>query len=75
VAFSKRDAPGGDSRGRRSGLNFTHLTKTLSAILAIEGSQLHTPSSLPVRANRDMTRYCEYHKGNGHNTDECHELG
>jgi hypothetical protein len=53
---------------------FPSLSKTPAAVFATENLKFQTPRPLRDSPNQDQSKYCEYHKGNGHLTNECWQL-
>ncbi|KAD4982672.1 hypothetical protein E3N88_19343 [Mikania micrantha] len=50
------------------------LTKTPSEILATENVKFTKPTPLRPGPRKNMDKYCEFHKENGHATDDCFSL-
>ncbi|XP_035833022.1 uncharacterized protein LOC110876791 [Helianthus annuus] len=43
-------------------------------ILASENLKFNPPKPLKDAPNKDTSKYCEYHKGRGHDTNDCYQL-
>ncbi|XP_022015448.1 uncharacterized protein LOC110915089 [Helianthus annuus] len=39
-----------------------------------EGCHINPPKPLKDKPNKDTSKYCEYHKGSGHDTNDCFQL-
>ncbi|KAK1417533.1 hypothetical protein QVD17_26662 [Tagetes erecta] len=61
-------------REKDSGNFYASLTKSPGAILASGEIKFSTPAPLKEGIKRDTNKYCEYHKGHGHETDRCWQL-
>ncbi|XP_022003210.1 uncharacterized protein LOC110900636 [Helianthus annuus] len=53
---------------------WTPLTKTPAEVLSTENYQFKTPPQMKNKRGQDPNLYCEYHKDNGHATDNCISL-
>ncbi|XP_022014163.1 uncharacterized protein LOC110913649 [Helianthus annuus] len=54
--------------------DFPNLSKTPAEILASENLKFNPPKPLKNTPNKDTSNYCEYHKGSGHDTNDCFQL-
>ncbi|XP_021971565.1 uncharacterized protein LOC110866728 [Helianthus annuus] len=61
-----------DSTKPRS--DYPNLSKTPAEILASENLKFNPPKPLKDNPNKDTSKYCEYHKGSGHDTNDCFQL-
>ncbi|KAJ0550694.1 hypothetical protein HanHA300_Chr07g0248831 [Helianthus annuus] len=53
---------------------WTPLTKTPAEVLSTEAYQFKPPPHMKNKRGQDPSQYCEYHKDNGHTTDNCISL-
>ncbi|XP_022032871.1 uncharacterized protein LOC110933979 [Helianthus annuus] len=53
---------------------YPNLSKTPAEILASENLRFNPPKPLKDNPNKDTSKYCEYHKGSGHDTNDCFQL-
>ncbi|XP_022031283.1 uncharacterized protein LOC110932239 [Helianthus annuus] len=53
---------------------YPNLSKTPAEILASENLKFNPPKPLKENPNKDTSKYCEYHKGSGHDTNDCFQL-
>ncbi|XP_022019854.1 uncharacterized protein LOC110919914 [Helianthus annuus] len=53
---------------------WTPLTKTPAEVLSTEYYQFKTPPPMKNKRGQDPNLYCEYHKDNGHTTNNCISL-
>ncbi|XP_022007353.1 uncharacterized protein LOC110906547 [Helianthus annuus] len=58
----------------RSRSEYPNLSKTPAEILASENLKLNPPKPLKDTPNKDASKCCEYHKGSGHDTNDCYQL-
>jgi hypothetical protein len=70
----KTDQPRQRFQGRYT--NYTPLKKDQGEILAIleEKNMSKEPPKQSTYAQRDTTKYCRFHKENGHETSKCFQL-
>ncbi|KAK1431626.1 hypothetical protein QVD17_08115 [Tagetes erecta] len=61
-------------REKDSGSFYASLTKSPSAILASGEVRFSAPTPLKDGIKRDTSKYCDYHKGHGHETEKCWQL-
>ncbi|KAJ0500560.1 hypothetical protein HanRHA438_Chr11g0490071 [Helianthus annuus] len=59
-----------ENRERR----WTPLTKTPAEVLSTKDYQFKPPIPMESKRGQDPTQYCEYHKDNGHTTNNCISL-
>ncbi|XP_022008111.1 uncharacterized protein LOC110907435 [Helianthus annuus] len=53
---------------------WTPLTKTPAEVLSTEDYQFKPPPPMKNKCGQDPSQYCEYHKDNGHTTNNCISL-
>jgi hypothetical protein len=53
---------------------YTELNKTPSGILATEKVKFLVPSRHCATTDKNTSKYCEYHRERGHETDDCWNL-
>ncbi|XP_035832998.1 uncharacterized protein LOC118481818 [Helianthus annuus] len=53
---------------------WTPLTKTPAEVLSTEDYQFKPPIPMKNKRGQDPAQYCEYHKDNGHTTNNCISL-
>ncbi|XP_022007373.1 uncharacterized protein LOC110906570 [Helianthus annuus] len=53
---------------------WTPLTKTPAEVLSTEDYQFKPPIPMKSKRGQDPAQYCEYHKDNGHTTNNCISL-
>ncbi|XP_022031907.1 uncharacterized protein LOC110932967 [Helianthus annuus] len=54
--------------------DYPNLSKMPAEILASENLKFNPPKPLKDNPNKDTTKYCEYHKGSGHDSKDCFQL-
>ncbi|KAJ0614438.1 hypothetical protein HanIR_Chr02g0062451 [Helianthus annuus] len=53
---------------------WTPLTKTPTEVLSTEDYQFKAPRPMKNKRGQDPNQYCDYHKDNGHTTNNCISL-